>query len=584
MNKRETIELKYVFIIDIIAVCVICFWGIRVISDLNYIAVLNDEFGYWGNAAVTCGYKWNELLELTPYYSMGYSFLLIPIILIFKTSTQWYKMAIALNVIMLCISFFLCCRIGERLFREKSRPLIHLMSLVVILYPSNMIYAHVAWSETFLYFLFWIQTYLIIKLDENYSNIRLFALLVVSFFGYLSHGRNIINLIITLIMILTLLIIRCKDNCRRILFFCVLVIGLFICVKFVNRWQINNLYANSGAASLNQISTNSATIQKYLLMLVGNIYSYCKSLMYKFVVFTWGTMLTGLFAIVYVYETAKKYIQNRSGELILSKIWMAAVPIMTIAATALQIGVTERKDAAVYTRYFEHTIGPLMLIGLAVCIMYARKYKWILTTYVLLEVLVIYKSAHLIFHNQGAFNSICSPIVGAIYDYSQSQNEFIGIMLAMAIIPWLIYFAAGYIEEGYILKSLVKGGIWIGFLVVFSWLMIQGETFMKITRECFDTEYVPLAEYMKKNSKTIYYYLNSDEDTTYCVYPKYIQFMSPDTEIKVIYEKDLESLTGNNYYIIGTKFVNKELEFLDARDDYICVFDEGRMRLYQKNE
>ena len=582
MNRRETIELKYIIIIDIIAICMICFWGFRSIANLNYIAVLNDEFGYWGNAAVACGYKWNELLELTPYYSMGYSFLLIPIILIFKTSAEWYKAAIALNIIMLCISFCLCCKIGEKLFEEKSKPLIHLISLIVILYPSNMIYAHVAWSETFLYFLFWIQTYLLIKLDENYSNFKLLALLTITFFSYLSHGRNIINLVITLMILLMLLIIKGHKNYKRLLLFCISVIALFICVKVINKWQINSLYANSGVASLNQIGTDGATVKKYLFILMNNIYDYCKSFMYKFVIFTWGTMLTGLFAIIYVYDNMKKYIRNRNGKLILSKIWMVVVPVMTVAATALQIGVTERKDAAVYTRYFEHTIGPLILIGFAVCITYMRKYKWILTIYVLLEVLVIGKSAHLVFYNEGAFNSICSPIVGAIYDCSKDQKIFIEIMIAMALIPWLIYFIAGYTENRYNLNILMKSMIWIGVLVEFSWLMIEGETFMDFTRECFDEEYVPLGEYMKKKSQYTYYYLNSDEDTTYCVYPKYIQFMSPDTEIKVIYEKDIASLHGNDYYIIGTKFVTTELEFLDSREDYICTFDEGRMRLYQK--
>ncbi len=67
--------------------------------------MFNDEFGYWGNAATIAGWNWNELLALTPYYSIGYSLMLVPLFKLGLTSVQMYRIAILMNMGFIFISY-----------------------------------------------------------------------------------------------------------------------------------------------------------------------------------------------------------------------------------------------------------------------------------------------------------------------------------------------------------------------------------------------------------------------------------------------------------------------------------------------
>lgn len=73
--KKTFLKKNFFHIGILICLAIICLYPIR---DLDFPAVLNDEFGYWANAVSFFGYNWKELIAETPYYSWGYSVWLIP--------------------------------------------------------------------------------------------------------------------------------------------------------------------------------------------------------------------------------------------------------------------------------------------------------------------------------------------------------------------------------------------------------------------------------------------------------------------------------------------------------------------------
>ena len=58
---------------------ILLFFCLMHIKELNQIIVINDEFGYWSIASSLAGKNWSELISNTPFYSFGYSILLVPL-------------------------------------------------------------------------------------------------------------------------------------------------------------------------------------------------------------------------------------------------------------------------------------------------------------------------------------------------------------------------------------------------------------------------------------------------------------------------------------------------------------------------
>ena len=123
MNK---IKIIYIHFFACLFIAILCCLQIQ---SLDYIIILNDEFGYWAHAASAVGYDWKELISETPYYSWGYSIWLIPIIAILPTPLLWYKAAILLNVVFLLISYYLCYQSGSKLFPQISDKIMALINL-----------------------------------------------------------------------------------------------------------------------------------------------------------------------------------------------------------------------------------------------------------------------------------------------------------------------------------------------------------------------------------------------------------------------------------------------------------------------
>ena len=199
----KRVKLTHIQIFALLFIALLCCLQIRA---LDYIVVLNDEFGYWTHAVSAVGYDWKELISETPYYSWGYSIWLIPIIAILPTPELWYKAAILLNVVFLLISYFLSYQSGRKLFPQITDKIMALISLIVIIYPSNIIYAQVAWSESLCYLLFWLETYFLIRLDEKFSTKYFVLSIIVPLYGYAVHNRNIGVLLAAIITIILLLI------------------------------------------------------------------------------------------------------------------------------------------------------------------------------------------------------------------------------------------------------------------------------------------------------------------------------------------------------------------------------------------
>lgn len=576
---KKKICFNSTFLIHGLAVLLIFVLCCLYIRKLDYIAVLNDEFGYWGNAASLAGYDWKELIAETPYYAWGYSIWLVPIIIFLRTPEVWYKAAIFLNIFLLIVSYFFCCGVAKRLFSKVNKNIIYIVCFLVIIYPSNIIYVQVAWSETLLYCLMWVATYLMIRLDEKFSFLKTVVLILVLLYMYMVHARSIGIVGIGLLCILLIIL---KNKKSVFSFLCVLAIaGLGYAINnYIKGYQLSEFWSNSLVSNMNNVGLNTNTVSAYLEKFVGNFNLFLESIGGKLIYLIVATGLTIVVAIVQfakeeieAYRT-KKFLANYN----ITKIWCNFAFLASWGLCSLQMLTwTDRKDIIVYSRYMENAIGPILLLGIIYTITRIKETRIALVISAIALLLGLRSVYWRILEAGGYFNSICSPIFGAFYDFFESDTYkafcCIGIICALFFVLLIIatFFKREYLKYGIVLLCL------FGYFI---FLIKNGNIYMNEARAYFDSSTVPIKEMIVEeyNTQEIYY-IKNDKDT-YSVKPKYLQFTIPD---KSIHLTTLESVANisDEYILLVDLSDNNSIETLEKDEDAQLILTTNQLNVYE---
>ena len=488
---------------------------------LNYIAVLNDEFGYWANAVSLAGYNWKDLIVETPYYSIGYSILLVPIIWLLPTPELWYKGAIVLNILLLIGCYFICNQIGRKLFPSVNEKVICLISLIVIIYPNNITYAQVAWSETLQYFLVWLITYGIVQLDEIFSYKYLVSTLVVISYTYCVHTRNI-GLMLASLIVITLIIFKHKKKFYNILILIITIIGGYSLVEIIKKYQIDILWNNSAVSSMNNLSISGNTFNYYIQKIFLNLKLFIASLGAKFFYIILGTGMTIIIPLLgfctefYQAIKSKKYFNDYR----ISKLWCLLLAFIMYASTSLQaINWPERKDILLYSRYMDQALGPIFLLALLYLMKENVFSKMGLAISALFVGVSIYPIYLRIVRANGYFNSICSPFIGAFYDNTDNiENAFIWISI-YAILMFLVLFSSSFLKKQFKYVFVI-----IAFLLAYIIIGCKADTYMNGARDRFYAYTVPVKQVIETYPDYNIYFIKNTELDEYSVFPKYLQF------------------------------------------------------------
>lgn len=194
--------ISYLFILGLIVV---------LFANRNNIfcaAVFNDEFGYWGNAATLSGKDWSALLARTPYYSMGYSLILIPLYKLGIQSAAMYKIAIVMNIGFMIISYVCALYVIRCLYPGLNDKLKQMICVASIASCTMLFYSQIAWCETFITTLMWCLIALFVCLERRWLYITPVLIVANIMAIYLTHQRAILLLPLAI----GLLILNCIQN------------------------------------------------------------------------------------------------------------------------------------------------------------------------------------------------------------------------------------------------------------------------------------------------------------------------------------------------------------------------------------
>lgn len=211
MIKDFLIAHKEVLLQCILAVAIFIIGTYRR-SESTMLILLDDEYGYWSNSAFFTGTDWSSITSKIAYYSYGYSLVLAPIRLLARwRGLTWetvYGLAQIANVSFLILGFFIAVQLCKRYMKNLNWAVRAMACFTVMIYSSNLFYAHITFTECTLNGVFWIFLYLMMKVIDKPGTSNHAAYAVVAFYIYTVHQRALAILVTSVLVVLYLRLVK----------------------------------------------------------------------------------------------------------------------------------------------------------------------------------------------------------------------------------------------------------------------------------------------------------------------------------------------------------------------------------------
>lgn len=314
-----------------------------------------DELGYWGNAAYLLGKDWGNIMESTPYYSYGYSFFLVPILMLPVRAMTAYRIAAALNAAFVLGSFILGYRLARKMFPEQKAEIISIIMFCVTLYASNVAQTNVAWSESCLMFFVWVAFYLAYSLLERMTIPRLLFFVITLGYLYIIHQRTL-GFVAAGILYLLILLARKYRKGKYVIAAVIILAVLLVLGVLIKRWIQGGMHG--GAALTNDYKTIlsgmtlDTLIKPTITEMIGQFYYLC--------VGTFGLAPLGL---LWAFISVVRQRKEQNGISVFYAFVIVAFAGLWIVSSVYLRYSEIRTDYLVYGRYIDIATGFLSMLG-----------------------------------------------------------------------------------------------------------------------------------------------------------------------------------------------------------------------------
>lgn len=518
------------------------------LSNLNQLYVLHDEFGYWANAAHFAGYDWSRIASLSPYYSYGYSFFLVPFLLLFQDSILMYKAAICLNAVFYVGAFLLSVFCAKKLFPKVNLYVTQAVCLIAALYCNNLVQVNLTWSEALLYFWFWLIFATILCYQKTYQWKYGLLVVVELIFLYVIHQRTLGVVIAGVCTVVYLFIVEKKIDIKRICLLvgafviAILLAGLVKDILLEHVW----VWDNTEVAARNDYSGQWGKVQSAFLTWDGfkNLLSSLGGKTFYLLTGSCGIIFYGVWSCV--AAVWKKKLHNENG------IWIFCVlsSVFTVGISAIFWLGGGRIDGVLYGRYSEFLAGPLLLIG----IMYLwekRPSIWSIGVCVVLTVLCGWLANRQVVQTNTFtyYQSVGNSLFYHAETGSFEMLQCIAVTMAMA---FLVFLAGRYKKKA---LYAISGAVVVTFWFICSRCVLDnqinyGERFVK--------DVTCVADAIEGIDEEAQVYFVYNKEASYFNWRiEHIQFLLPEKKFEKVDISEVENLSGE-YFLIqyGTDYLD----------------------------
>ena len=472
--KNKISSAYVVNIIFIAIIFVLCLWDVGL---LERIRVVDDGFCYWGIAANISGYDWSELISQSSYYSYGYSLILIPLFWLHRlgiTMTVLYRIAIVLNAFFLSGCYLITLYMLKELFEGIPVGFKRVLSLFVTLYIGNMAQMGMAWTETFLLFMFWCVVILLYRVIKKPGYRNILGLTAASAYMFAVHMRSI-GVVIAVCMVMTVFFIsrRKEINKNYIIYTAIVAMICAVLAVLMKNYVMNNIYMGTAAGSSNNVQAGISRIGG--LLSIRGIMDLAVSFIGKLYYVSTASFLLipigALAAFVYLFSSVfkkKGYVKRKKWQL---KEWIMLFVLLSFLAEIAIESIFQclpffrtassqmRDDSFAFGRYADFVMGPMIALGILTLYNVKEHYKEIMAV-ILMAIAT-------------------SGIVQFFYNVLEfrKKRDIVGFRFAAS--PWLAMLADGHKTNFACEIMMISIGVMIVFcmLGLFSSLSLKRRTF-----------------------------------------------------------------------------------------------------------
>ncbi len=520
---------EYLFAIAIL----FAFWAFGIGSTYGF-SIFPDEFVYWSYAARLAGYDWSDVTALAPYYSYGYSLILIPIFVFCKDAVTAYRMAVSINFLFLFLAMVALAGTMKRMMPDKKMPIV-LFSALTVLLPCNLFYTQMTLTEVFLVALYIAAGSVLYRYLENNRLSTLLLLMLILIYLYTVHMRTV-GVLLAAMIVVTIHIFLRGDKRWHVLAALGAALALFAAADFLKQQAFVYVYGgiNQELVAANDYSGQMEKIRSVLSL--EGFYDLLISLAGKVLYLglaTWGLFYWGIYGMVRqafaLLRNIKKHVSAKPQQ------FFAVFVLLTVAAqivigTIYLLTLGEIGDYT-YGRYSEMVIPFVMVWGFAVLWKERARFVWTatgglallqgLTTFLVVRQIIVTGSDNF----QGYF------LVGISYLYNEADFQvdsfyaaaYLFCELLTVLVTAMALFCRSRKKRQYLLTAFAV----VELVLAMRADIIYLEPFKKAAFR--DSRMVDKMQTMQEEGRRIIYM-----DQVFPPYVGILQFMGRDLDIQVI--------------------------------------------------
>lgn len=565
IKKWYTQNRESVFIVLLL----LCFCGYNISKSYGFV-LFPDEFGYWMYAAMLAGYDWSDIVSLGSYYSYGYSLILFPIFVLCKNAVIAYRVAIAVNFILLGICFFILKQLIEKLFGYTDEKRKTFYAAIAVFYPSWLFYGRITLAEIVIVTLYAAICLLLYNYLKHNRMSTLIILVLTLVYIHFVHMRTIAVLIAGVITLVIYYAMK-KKRIKQCMTFLYLVAMIFILGYGLKEWISGNIYAASDSVNVNDYAGQMGKIA----------YIFTGEGFWNLIVSVAGKVLymgIASFGLAYfgMWNAAKKVIEGvktwkERKEISTDKWFYLFVLLATAGAVMVNAVYTiypGRVDALTYGRYHEYVIPILIVLGLIEISENSKVYRKLvafLTAEGVMTALVTWSLA-----TYGQTNIHGYMMVGMSYLHQQNEFEPIrffwqtfgmGVVLACIMILGLVWIKR---HKGMEICLILLVALEM-LLAVHAGKLYIDDSSLGAYR---DTKIVQRIERLQEEQDREIYYLLTDKDYALI---SILQFMMRNEDIHIISKEEMEVQKLQEEDLLVSDYRNPLSEILQEQYDSFMV-------------
>lgn len=552
----QKVNYKYILIIGGVLYFLISIWNL---AKFNVPVVIHDEFGYLANAAFLAGKDWSGVTSISPYYSYGYSLLLVPLFWFDLTPEIMYKIIILMNVLFYLVSYVISFVCFCKLFKSYNRAKLALFCTIVMFYGAYIFNSHVVWVEAFIYMLFWISIYVLISIQDNakYYKLVLFAFLLT--YMYVVHQRAI-GVVCCGIVAVILLVFNKKVTLKQLLTFIIMMGLCFILHNIVKDYITAHIWSQPIVSNLKNINDYGGQITKLIDVLTSPV-SFLKvirGILAKYLYLIISSASIVVFGLYYCIKKFVQYIQRKE-QLPIIEIYCFLSLLASITISSIFFYQSQRLDTIIYGRYSEFVLTPLLIFGLYEL----SQWKFSLKTIGLIYVYILFIAAAIYQYmtKYETFLYVCTVNAAPFFRKSTYQFMFLLYIIFGLLLCGMFYFCWTRKKQIFKIVSCV--------ILICYWNYAVYDVYSDDIYACQSFGYnmgVIANEITNINNQLPIYYVYdyNSESTDKNRQIEILQYLLPDNTITIIQIEEISCLTGV-YYLAFPQGMNIDL------DDYTII-------------